>query len=401
MTGLLPPTERPEIEPRVPEDWIGYDLGLTPGTWRYAGKATLSESAENYAEPVYDSDAPSVRETGRQSFITVDPETRDIYEIAIDPETSRALAQHMTRMGYAAPPPSADEGIYEAASEDFVPKGWSGGVDDREPKSIDEVGVNQWPIRAIGALKYDGTAQNANGHCTASFLSPGSTNTRYVITAAHCLYDTDGDFIDTDFWPRQDSCQTTQGDSVSGCDQGPYGQWDGGAPWIWSYYANNCAGNSTPSGACMANDIALVTVTRQSGASYSGGFNIGYYYPWYLNNKLKLSRGYPNCNSPGDPNPSPPQVCLPRTLYGDGFFSIDGGSWFSGDFPRVYAYSADTSKGHSGSPSFFYNSTWGYVVFGANTYQTCVGSSCSGTLVNYMRALDAGTYNSMLTFMGL
>ena len=58
----------------------------------------------------------------------------------------------------------------------------------------------------------------------------------------------------------------------------------------------------------------------------------------------------------------------------------------AGDWPRRYLFSSDVSAGHSGGPAYF-SSGGNHYVFGVAVWQDCVGASCSGTLVNGMRAI--------------
>jgi hypothetical protein len=150
--------------------------------------------------------------------------------------------------------------------------------------------------------------------------------------------------------------------------------------------------------ACKANDIALVRVTTTDPTEgFPGSMAFGYASSSFLDGVNKYHRGYPDCGQAGDPLPAAPKICLNRTLYGDTAFSKDAGTWLSGTYPRLYAHSSDMSRGHSGGPAYY---TTANKVFGVNIYETCIGSACSGTQVNTLRALDVETFEMFLTFMG-
>lgn len=318
-----------------------------------------------------------------------------MYEVEIDDADLELVAEALRQMGVSEPTDTVTDSV---ADDESVQKGWSNGVDNRIDRGIARhggwpAGANVWPYRTIGQLKPDGSTATTTGNCTATFVgSAGDANTRYILSAAHCYWDPNtGNYLDPDFWPRQDRCLDNQGNAVANCQQGPYGEWDGGVWMMYTYYVNNCIAMSPSTDDCKANDIAVQRVHRQTGASFSGAQGFGPWKPTDLTGFTKYHRGYPNCSGPGDPNPSPPTICLPRTLYGDGAFSISSGDMHdAGDWPRRYLFSSDVSAGHSGGPAYF-SSGGNHYVFGVAVWQDCVGASCSGTLTACAPLLRTGT----------
>jgi len=357
----------------------------------------LAGPDDGFVEPVYTPGDAGPPDRHPNSVILGDPETRRMYEITMEAGDLEKIGRAFRASGLDRPT------VTDKPSGDDAPvnKGWSGGLDNRTPRGASAYAQNTWPYTTIGQLKKNGFGSTTIGHCGATFVgSAGTANVRYILTAAHCLWDeTTGAYLDPDFWPRQDSCLAPSGNgtvAVPGCIPGPYGEWDGGQWQIPSYFVTNCAGQVPMPAACWQHDIAIIRVTRQSGASFPGALGFGYFSPGDLQlTAFKYHRGYPNCGGPGDPVPT--TSCLPATLYGDEAFTMDSGSFYDGAWPRVYAFSGDSSGGHSGGPLYF--NSGGHFVFGVMSNGICTGSACTGTLVSNTRAITATWYNGMTSFM--
>jgi V8-like Glu-specific endopeptidase len=401
--GLFPEQARKEVAPLVSKTWAGHDLGISPGKWKLIGEMKLAGPNEEFKRPTLDESLPSAPDLHPNSVVIGDPATKKMYSVDLDAKELSELGKVLQAAGYANPTVKDGEAANLGTDSSTVKKGWSNGVDNRNDLGDGSQAQDAWPYRTIGQLKNDGQSSTTNGFCTATFVaSAGDADTRYIITASHCMWSTStGAYQDPDFYPRQDRCLNNTGGAVAGCSQAPYGVWDGGQWMMMQYFIDNCAGQPTLTAECVANDITVMRVHRQSGGSFPGAQGLAYWGKTDLDGVLKYHRGYPNCGGAGDPVPAAPKVCLPRTLYGDGAFSIGSGLSVDGDgWPRRYKYSTDISPGHSGGPSYF-SSGGNHYVFGTASTQDCSGSSCTGTQVNTMRAMNAFFFNASLSFMGL
>ena len=165
---------------------------------------------------------------------------------------------------------------------------------------------------------------------------------------------------------------------------------------MYTYFSSNCAGLSSFGTDCVARDIVVQRVHRESGGSFPGAQGFAYWGSDDLDGISKFHREYPNCNGSDDPQTN----CRSRTLYGDGSFTIDDGSWTLNGWPRIYKASTDTSKGHSGGPAYFTDAGNKYI-FAVDSAEDCSGSSCTGSRPNYFRAIDEDWFDEMVGFMGL
>lgn len=239
-----------------------------------------------------------------------------------------------------------------------------------------------------------------DANCSATFIGTPETD-YYVITAAHCLFAAgSGNYLDPDFHPRRDSCQTNTGASISGCDTTPYGVWDGGQWMTYQYWIDNCRGDDTPSSACVGRDIALIRVARPSGERFPGAHGFGTFSDTTIKNTTSYNRGYPNCGGDGDPDATggsagPNNVCRARTLYG-----TSGTIDVTNESGRRSTHNMDTSPGMSGSSVYIYSS--GAKVFGVhNSGTTGCFSGCSQAFPNKAARITPTFYGWMLNFMGI
>jgi len=323
-------------------------------------------------------------------------ESGDMFEVEMSPEDLRTIAKALESIGYAAPTHRGEATSEEPEEKE---KGWSGGVDNRTSRGLAYLNYpeDHWPYRTLGQLKPNNYGDSGTGHCSGAFVgSAGNSNTRYVLTAAHCLWAAEtGEYYDPDFFPRQDSCQFQGGGNVPSCDPTPYGEWDT-VDWVtWAYFVNECVGDHNLTDSCLVADIAVLKVNRVSG-SFPGAIGFTYKTPDYLDARTKYMRGYPNCGGPGDPV----FQCLNRTLYGDGALSINNGSYLIGDYPRLYKHTSDNSAGTSGA-NFYYENGGSTYAFGVHVGEGgCVGDTC-GTYSGTARPIDEAMYDVMLSFMGL
>ena len=138
--------------------------------------------------------------------------------------------------------------------EDAVEKGWSDGFDDRSKRDIATWGQNHITYAKIGRV-------DAALGCTGTFV--GSAEEGYfMLTAAHCMFDSSGDLVWGTFTPRMD------GDVSDNTVLTPFGTWD--ITWAVYYdgYLDNDCFDDYDFAVCAKYDIILTEVVP--GGSYPG-----------------------------------------------------------------------------------------------------------------------------------
>jgi V8-like Glu-specific endopeptidase len=376
------------ISPQVKPSWIGYELGVSPGTWRDMGPIQFSPDRLGEAmRPILERETPGVQEPEHPTVVMGDPIAGRMVEIDMDLNDMERVAASLERQGYAQGYPSDPKAIdISEEDDDRVYRAWSNGVDGRTPLGIHEYGASVWPYRTIGQM---------SSGCSATLVGTPET-AYYIVTAAHCFWNSSGSYLDPWFYPRRDGCRRPNGTWISGCDTTPYGAWDG-YNWVMpSYFVNNCVGNVPWTFSCIANDIAIQRVGRPAGEAFPGAMGFGYWSGNQLNGYAKYNRGYPACSGAGQP-----ANCRSNTLFGDAQTCGLGSFWYpASGWNRIIEHSCDLNGGHSGSPLYLYSS--GAKVFGVQSSEDsgCF-SGCSDSTPNYMRRIDPWFYNVMLNFMGI
>jgi len=388
------------VAPMVRKDWIGHAMGLSGGQWAYIGDMKMADPAEQSAVQRLDPAAISVPNLHPSRLVVGDPKTRRLYQVDPPSKDWSILAAALGARGYAQP----DFGpLGPAESTDEVSALLTNGTDNRINRGIDNYGLNAWPLRTIGQLKNNGTAEAADGHCTAAFVgNAGPNGSRYIVSAAHCYWNLNtGAYRDPDFWPRQDKCRTQEGAVVSGCDQGPYGEWDGGVWTMYSYFVDNCIGPLAPA-ECIANDIVIQQVWPVGNATFPGSLGYAAADTTMLNGLNKYHRGYPNCNDANDPHPASPNVCVSRTLYGDGAMPDLGPESMpdADDWNRRFKFGSDTSNGHSGGPLYYTDSGSQFIFGVVSAEPVCIGSNCGAT-PNFARRITPEWFDVMVAVMSM
>lgn len=230
-------------------------------------------------------------------------------------------------------------------------KGWSGGSDNRTRRDVSGWGTSFNPYNRFAFV---------GSGCSGTIIRQTQNGT-FALTAAHCLYDDNGNPIWTTVQPRRDGSTL------------PYGTWDVVAIHRYDAWIDDeCYSGSTQDDDCRKYDIALMELSPRSGAVYPGGMTYGSYSTSTIESNTKYHRGYPGCGSGGAPS-----GCVARTLYGDNSHGVD--NFHEGN--RLFDHSSDTNGGHSGGPMYFYQN--GQAKFyGVNSGNYCTGSACSDTYVN-------------------
>lgn len=344
------------VQPRLRADSVIARENLPRGRWRYEGKipvappeADLEPVDDEFfaGDPTDEENIAAIPPTDRMAI--VEP-TGEVYSVEFTPEEQALITAVLEKRGFGKP--------VEGDEAETVPKGWVNGVDNRQ----------RWGLAESTAAAYDriGRFSNVSG-CTATFVGAGSSSRYFILTASHCLFTSTGAAAFRHFEPRRDSCRTSTGGWITGCDQTPFGSWhQNGARIHYLDWLQNCNPNGT-SAYCHARDIAIAEVSRPSGVAFPGAFG---FTVLPTSSTANIShRGYPACYgafteanpnrvyAPDAPSGSvqPPNVCTTRTAYGR-----NTGTWgspYEGGRGMMMAHS--TSPGHSGGP---YWVSGGYLV---------------------------------------
>ena len=230
--------------------------------------------------------------------------------------------------------------------------GWSNGNDSR----IIRTPTTLWPWRTISQFHSVG---GNNSNCTGTLIGP-----RHLITAAHCI-----NRMGTNVWytfgvaPGRNGVSTMPyGDSTIDPNPSP------GDPvrWYWTHSAwrNNCENANTATTAekleCTKYDIGLIVIPDRLGEQ-TGWMGYVARPAGALNVEDNLNRGYPKCDTDGDPEPDgelddEPANCQVARLYGHtGICSMgDYLEPLSNGWNRIIRNSCDISPGHSGSAVYHY-----------------------------------------------
>ncbi|HYJ09412.1 MAG TPA: hypothetical protein VEX18_10395 [Polyangiaceae bacterium] len=393
-----------EIEPRVRADWAGAAVGADPGRWRLIELMQFGDEEDAVAAVHMDPSLPNVPGVGEGGFVIAYPELGEVVRVELDGGDQARIVAHLESLGYGEGRPGDDLDVIsetETLSDDetLVGKSFSGGVDGRVPKGIAESGMGFKNFNRTGRF----------GGCTAALVGTPDDSGDFVLTAAHCLFDGSGNWLQPTFTPRSDSCKRANGTTVPNCDTTPFGVWTSGQYKIPAYYNDNCrvVVGGVYSANCQAEDIAIVKVTKPAGETHPGSFGWGAYKKADLAPFFIFNRGYAGCSSPGAP-----VSCRSNTLYGDASSCALGAlSWPAGGWDLVMSHGCDTNPGHSGSPMYIEPTGVEGIskIFGVNTSDNgCYanvnkdGDTCTpGATPSFMRRISPNWDNTMKVFMGL
>lgn len=230
--------------------------------------------------------------------------------------------------------------------------GWSNGTDSR----IVRTPTSLWPWRAISQFHSVG---GDNSNCTGTLIGP-----RHLITAAHCI-----NRMGTNTWytfgiapGRNGAGSLPYGDSIIDPDPDP------GDPvrWYWTPadWRTSCPNADTATTAekltCTKYDIGLIVIPDRLG-NQTGWMGYVARPAGALNVEDNLNRGYPKCDTDGDPEPDgelddQPANCQVARLYGHTGLCAMGDYLepLSNGWNRIIRNSCDISPGHSGSAVYHY-----------------------------------------------
>jgi V8-like Glu-specific endopeptidase len=354
--------------PTVPEDWIGYELEVSPPTVRYLG--TVEESALGSdlgqffgeGDPGEPPALDPVSEVGPETmlWIEVNAITGDVYELTMTRADVYAVHEWMVEhdfdkprgpggellpddpsMGANAELPDVQELQAPAAPgkgslgvEPRTNNSWSDNDDSRSRLAIiDGFSANHFPFRTISWM--DGGIYG----CTGTLIGQ-----KILLTAAHCVWDTvSNSFVQHDIHPRRNGTISYHGSA--GLDR----------YWINASYTNESCGSGE---SCNKYDIAAVELTEDMG-DVVGAMGFAATNTTATESYQIRMRGYPSCHA--DYSDQRPAGCSPTAnmLYGsaqdcDASNFHAGGCYGDGWYCEFEA-PCDGSGGQSGSAAYTYD----------------------------------------------
>jgi hypothetical protein len=232
--------------------------------------------------------------------------------------------------------------------EEAAAKGWSNGIDSRTARTIAAFGQSFDPYNSFSFV---------GSGCSGTIIRQTQNGT-FAMTAAHCMYDNNGNPIWTTLQPRRDGATI------------PYGTWDVITIHRYDYWVNNaCYAGNSQTDSCRRYDIVLLELSPRAGAVYPGGMTYGSYSTSTITSSgnTKYHRGYPGCSSGGAPS-----GCVSQTLYGDNSHTVSNFRQSN----RLFDHSSDTNGGHSGGPMYMYISG-DPSFYGVNSGSYCTGAACN------------------------
>ena len=393
LLGFLAPMSTTAQTVEVPQDWIGYGLGLTPPTLRAVDRATYFPYSDEIPDVTLDA-RRRPRVTAESTNLMAMGPDGTIYEVVYDPADFARLAEELERLGQTGassvePEPEARRkstaAIGSDSLDDFLPeanagvsrdlgdapgrviaKGWSLGTDMRQRMS------------PLDSAQFNRTGSLSN-RCTATLFG-----NRVVITAFHCLWDGFGNWIgNINFAAGHD-----------GIGVSPFGvinhTWK---YWSPDFVANNCHKWKTQGwGDCSEWDWAIVVLASPP-THLTEGWHPGWMgfaqnpdddvlESWWLYN-----RGYPGCSQT-----DAPAGCVSETQWAQSGHckAYDSGS-------LEFRHSCDTSKGHSGGPVYSWTpgSQGPYVVGINSSGYVCKAPSCDDVDPSNARRVTKKLFDKM------
>lgn len=353
-TLSTPTVSASTVEMPVRADWLGHKLGLSPPKLRPVGKATNISTETTHPplgpEPI-DNGAES---TAPNKMMAMGPDNM-IYEVLVPVEDLRKLGAYMVTNNL--------NGASENRAAANVEKGWSNGKDNRIvwPNT-----TTDWPRDTIG---------NISSGCTGTLFWYN-----LAITAFHCLWDGNGNWIGARFAAGTDGAGFPYGDIDH--------QWK---YWDQGFIDNNChkwltTGYRT---VCKKYDWAVLVLASDpiDATGTTPGFQGYFYHPTdsVVSGWTKYHYGYPQCSLPDSP-----AMCQADRLYGQTGSCTTGTFTNSlNGFKRNFTNGCDVSPGHSGGPLYSWSpGPNGPYVVATQVSDSCAGSACTSANPNNAFRID-------------